>query len=132
MRSTVVAIALSALALGACLSSPAPGPEIAVTIDHSAFDPTRLTFGAGDTVRFVIHNRDPIDHEFIIGDVRVQARHENGTERRHGAVPGEVSVPPGATRATTYTFAEPGKLLFGCHLPGHYRYGMRGSITITP
>ncbi|MBA3430218.1 MAG: hypothetical protein H0U16_01900, partial [Actinobacteria bacterium] len=106
--------------------------DVAIAIDHSAFDRSHLEFRAGDTVRFVIHNSDPIDHELIIGDTGVQAHHEEGTEPRHGAVPGEVSVPSGTTRTTTYTFEEPGRLLFGCHLPGHYRYGMKGSITITP
>jgi uncharacterized cupredoxin-like copper-binding protein len=32
---------------------------------------------------------------------------------------------------TTVTFPSQGSLLFGCHLPGHYAYGMRGVITIT-
>jgi uncharacterized cupredoxin-like copper-binding protein len=79
----------------------------------------------------VIHNRDPIDHEFIIGDEHVQLVHEEGTEAHHGARPGEISIPAGETRTTAYTFDEDGSLIFGCHLPGHYSYGMRGEITIT-
>jgi uncharacterized cupredoxin-like copper-binding protein len=32
---------------------------------------------------------------------------------------------------TAYAFREePGSLIFGCHLPGHYAYGMRGLVTI--
>ena len=30
---------------------------------------------------------------------------------------------------TTYTF-DGGNLLFGCHLPGHYDYGMRGLVVV--
>ena len=28
------------------------------------------------------------------------------------------------------TFPSAGNLLFGCHLPGHYAYGMHGVIAI--
>jgi uncharacterized cupredoxin-like copper-binding protein len=118
-------------ALAACASAAAGGEQrVDVTIEHSAFVPARFDFPAGTTVRFVIHNDDPIDHEFIVGDEAVQRRHEDGTEPQHGKVPGEVSVPAGATRATTYTFSESGTLIVGCHLPGHYDYGMRAPVTV--
>jgi uncharacterized cupredoxin-like copper-binding protein len=43
-----------------------------------------------------------------------------------------VSVPAETTAETTYTFpTAPGQhLQFACHLPGHYAYGMHGSIVI--
>ena len=84
-------------------------------------------------MRFIITNTDPIDHEFIVGDEAVQLRHENGTDPVHGLVPGEVSVPAGATEETTYTFPlGPVAMEFACHLPGHYAYGMHGPITFSP
>ena len=85
---------------------------------------------AGQKVRFVIHNGDPIDHEFIVGDERVQAIHEKGTEAHHGSRPGEVSIEALGEATTTYTFTQPGTLLIGCHLPNHYDYGMRGVVVI--
>jgi len=103
---------------------------VGVTIHYSRFDPSTLSFDPGTTVRFEIRNTDPIDHEFILGDEEVQAIHERGTEAHHGARPGEISIPAGTTRITTYTFAEAGRLIFGCHLPGHYAYGMRGTVTV--
>ena len=102
-----------------------------VELRFSRFVPDDFEFPAGTTVRFVVENRDPIDHEFLIGDMEVQDAHEEGTEDHHGAKPGEISVPAGETRTTTYTFDEPGKLLVGCHLPTHWDYGMRGEITVT-
>ena len=79
----------------------------------------------------MIGNTDPIDHEFILGDERVQLVHEEGTEAHHAPRPGEVSVPAGETVVTTYTFPKiTGALIFGCHLPGHYDFGMRGTVTI--
>jgi uncharacterized cupredoxin-like copper-binding protein len=122
---------LLALLLGGCATSAATErPEVAVNINHSRFAPDELRVESGTTVRFVIHNRDPIDHEFILGDATVQRRHENGTHAEHDAVPGEVSVPAGKTRSTSFTFAEPGRLIIGCHLPGHYDYGMRADVIV--
>ena len=103
-----------------------------VNIEHSRFSPERYRFEAGTTVRFVIHNGDPIDHEFILGDDSVQRKHELGTHAKHGDVPGEVSIPAGETRVTTYTFGDPGALTIGCHLPAHFAYGMRADVTVTP
>lgn len=111
----------------------APGIQtVAVAIRYSRFVPAHVTVRPGTTVRFVITNTDPIDHEFILGDEAVQRRHETGTEPSHGAVPGEVSAAPGETVETIYTFALPGRLLIGCHAPGHYAYGMKGSVRIGP
>jgi len=123
----------SILALGGCaLTAEAEESAIIVNINHSRFDPTAFEFERGTTVRFVIHNSDPIDHEFLLGDEASQDRHEKGTHASHGAVPGEISVPAGSTRSTTYTFTEPGDLIIGCHLPAHYAYGMRAEVTVTP
>lgn len=124
------AAALLLVALAACSSADASPKVIDIGIEHSRFEPQRVEVAAGDTVTFVIHNGDPIDHEFILGDERVQQIHEEGTEAHHDAKPGEVSVASGKTVTTRYTFSAPGELIFGCHLPGHYRYGMRGIVEV--
>jgi uncharacterized cupredoxin-like copper-binding protein len=134
MRRVPLLVVVAMLALGACTAGDArPATSKTVTIRHSSFGFEHLGFDRGETVRFVIHNRDPIDHEFIVGDESVQARHEEGRKRHHhGAVPGEISVPAGTTRATTFTFAEAGTTYFACHLPGHYDFGMHGEIDVAP
>lgn len=126
-----LALVCGALVLGASCA-PAAGSERVVRIDieHSAFDPAVLEVQRGESVTFVVRNGDPIDHELIIGDELVQDVHEKGAEAHHGSKPGEVSIDAGDTAETTYTFGEAGELIFGCHLPGHYDYGMRGSITV--
>jgi uncharacterized cupredoxin-like copper-binding protein len=126
------ALALVAALAVACAPAQADQNTVIVTIEHSRFSPDQFEFPAGATVKFVIHNTDPIDHEFIVGDEAVQLRHENGTEKKHGARPGEVSIPAGETRTTTYTFADSTDLIVGCHLPAHYDYGMRAEVTVTP
>jgi uncharacterized cupredoxin-like copper-binding protein len=120
-------LVLAAVTLGGCEAGPR---EVRVEIRHSRFAPEAITVEEGSTVRFVIENTDPIAHEFILGDQAVQDRHENGTEPEHGTKPGEVSIPAGETRATTYSFAGPGTLIFGCHLPGHFAFGMRGVVSV--
>ena len=127
-----VVVAVGVLAFTAAAAPPAER-TVDVTIHFSHFDLASLQVSPGETVRFVVTNTDPIDHEFLVGDAQMQQIHELGTEASHGARPGEISVPAGATVSTTFTFPDqlaPG-WEFACHLPGHYAYGMHGPITMT-
>ncbi|TML75158.1 MAG: hypothetical protein E6G04_12825 [Actinobacteria bacterium] len=75
-------------------------------------------------------NEDPITHEFIIGTAAQQEAHEIGPDVDHNGLPGQASLAPGETRTISFTFGKSGSLIFACHRPGHYAYGMRGTITI--
>jgi len=132
LAAAVLALVAALSLAGAPAGGASRGPRtIEVTIHFSRFDPGAFDVRPGERVRFVIRNLDPIDHEFIVGDERVQDAHERGTERVHPPRPGEVTVPALGSVETTYRFpVRPGSLLFGCHLPGHYAYGMRGTIDI--
>jgi uncharacterized cupredoxin-like copper-binding protein len=144
-RLAMVAAVLSlpfALAAGAAAggdgegSGPPPGSGQVRTVElvahHSRFSPATISMPAGTTVRFVVRNLDPIDHELIVGDAEVHRRHEVGRDaHHHGDVPGEVSVPAGKTATTTWTATESGSTVFACHLPGHLDYGMAGTIEVT-
>jgi uncharacterized cupredoxin-like copper-binding protein len=103
-----------------------------VDVRYSKFSIERLRVREGTTVRFLIHNNDPIHHEFIVGDAGVHARHERGSESAHPPVPGEVSVDAGAVGETFYRFDHTGRFLFACHLPGHLAFGMRGWVIVDP
>jgi uncharacterized cupredoxin-like copper-binding protein len=109
------------------------GPGL-VTVDvgihYSKFSFSTLRVRTGTVVRFLVHNDDPIHHEFIVGDASVHARHEQGKEATHPPVPGEVSVKPNDVGETFYRFDRPGRFLFACHLPGHFAYGMRGWVVV--
>ena len=107
------------------------GSEVEIDVKYSKFSVSEMKVERGTSVTFVINNEDPIDHEFIVGDDKVHSRHESGTEKVHGGVPGEVSVPAMSVASTTFTFTEPGVFRFVCHLPGHRRYGMEGVVTVT-
>ena len=131
---------------------------VRLTAHHSRFTPTTVDVAPGTTVRFVIRNLDPIDHEFIIGGPEVHEHHEVGRDaHHHGEVPGEISIPAGKTASTTWTAPagmgtplgeeagvgapagekaqtapeSPGSTVFACHLPGHFAYGMAGVVRIT-
>jgi len=135
LRARAAAIVAGLVLVGALVAWSTAGSAVRtvdITIHFSHFDSSSIAVDPGETVRFAIHNEDPIAHEFIVGDRYVQLIHEVGSEPSHGAKPGEVSVLAGTTAETTYTFpasAVP-HLQFACHLPGHYAYGMRGSIVI--
>jgi uncharacterized cupredoxin-like copper-binding protein len=103
---------------------------VKMTIHHSRFQPDRIRVRPGTTVRFVVDNQDPINHELIVGDAEVHRRHEQGTEPVHPPRPGEVSVPALTTAETTFVFGQPGSVLYACHLPGHFRYGMSGYVDV--
>lgn len=102
-----------------------------LTAHYSRYTPKVIRVRPGTVVRFVVRNRDPIDHELIVGPPEVHRIHEVGRQaHHHGDVPGEVSVPAGGVATTTYTFTGRGDTVFACHLPGHYAYGMRGLVRV--
>lgn len=114
-------------------ASPALGPGLVtvnVVVHYSHFSIATLHVHEGTIGRFLIRNQDPIEHEFIVGDASVQALHERGTEHVHPPIPGEVTIPPGELEETFYRFDQPGRVLFACHFPGHFAYGMWGWVIV--
>jgi uncharacterized cupredoxin-like copper-binding protein len=103
---------------------------VTVGIHYSKFSMSTLHVARGTTVRFLIRNQDPINHEFIVGDAKVHLLHELGKEKAHPPVPGEASVSPLGLGETFYRFDKPGRYLFACHLPGHFAYGMHGWVVV--
>ena len=139
MKTVVVASVAGALLAGGVTWLIHPGASasgattVQITAHHSRFEPDRINVEPGSTVRFVVHNADPIDHEFIIGPPETHDIHERGVPHFHtGAVPGEITVPAGTTVETTWTFGPSGAsaVEYGCHLAGHWAYGMHGKALI--
>lgn len=133
-RWLAVIAATAAFALPACgraVAASGGSPRtVHIAIHWSRYTPATVRVPRGTTVRFVVTNTDPIDHELIVGDDAVQLRHESGTETHHEA-PGEISIPAHTTATTTYTFGSPGEITYACHLPGHFAYGMRGAVVVS-
>jgi uncharacterized cupredoxin-like copper-binding protein len=128
-----VALSLGLAGLAAAWAH-APGltpVTVDIGIHYSHYQRSLVTVPAGVAVTIVLHNDDPIDHEWIVGDAAVHERHRTGTEPVHGSRPTEVTIPAGTSRSTTITFKQPGTYLYICHLPGHEAYGMVGTLIVT-
>ena len=128
-----IALSLGVTAIAWAWVDPATAGPVTVDlpIRYSHFERPTMTVEAGVPITIVLRNDDPIDHEWIVGDEGVHARHRNGTEPTHASRPTEVTIPAGSTRTTTISFATPGTYLYICHLPGHEGYGMVGTLVVT-
>ena len=125
---TVLAGAAAVVAAGAL--APTTHRVVDISIHYSRFTPDTVRVRAGESVTFRLRNDDPIDHEWIVGDDAVHARHRTGTEPVHEARPTEVTIPALEMRATVVAFDDPGTYRFVCHLPGHEAYGMTGVVVV--
>jgi len=142
MRRAVALVAISALAVLAACGSGDAGETTASASDADrtievqmrdiAFAPTAIDVRTGEKVRFVFTNTGQVTHDAFIGDEAAQEAHEKEMRggHDHGKASNEVSVDPGKTRELTYTFDKPGRILIGCHQPGHYTGGMKADVNI--
>ena len=142
-----------AVVLAACSSSGGAGPsssasasvapsstavpthiaiEVSLT-DALKIEPASMTVPAGVPITFVVTNSGTVDHEFYLGDEEAQAEHEQEMADKGGMThdePEGIAVKPGETKELTYTFAESGETLAGCHEVGHYGGGMKATIKV--
>jgi uncharacterized cupredoxin-like copper-binding protein len=128
MRAFAVGLVLAGLA--GAPTDGAAARTIHIEIRRSRFVPSNLSVPAGAQVRFLVVNRDPIAHEFILGDAAAQLRHESGTERGHDGAPGQASLAAGERQVVQVRLGRAEMLEYACHLPGHYAYGMRGTLEV--
>jgi uncharacterized cupredoxin-like copper-binding protein len=108
--------------------------RIAVTLtDALRIEPAAIDVPVGQAVTFVVTNVGAIPHEFVVGDEAAQQAHETTMQGRptmdHDDPTG-IGLAPGETKELTLTFDEPGEVLAGCHIPGHYPAGMKAVITV--
>ena len=123
------------------------GPRtVVIDMDQLAFSTTSVSAKAGETVRFVLRNSGDIMHDFTIGTVLMQKGRRALISELNGAgqiddedvgktsldTPNAVLIMPGETKELTWTFTETTDLEFGCNVPGHYEFGMKGAFEITP
>lgn len=102
--------------------------------DMLQFAPSQVSVGAGETVKFVITNLGLVPHEFVLGDERYQQRHAREMSEMGEMLPPDepnaVALEPNESAEIVWTFTDPGVVLYGCHLAGHYEAGMVGEITV--
>lgn len=111
---------------------------ITVTLQDIAYDLKDLKVKDGETIRFIVVNKDDTDHEFTLGTTEMQAADRERMEKMMAMdmpmeMEGEanaVSVPALETRELIWTFKGPGQIEFACNIPGHYDAGMKGDVMI--
>ncbi len=141
MQTRILAfLASAAIAAGVAGCSPAGAGVAAraipiVMTDAMVFEPATVTVGLGDSVTFNVKNAGQIAHEFFVGNGTAQDEHE--VEMHHMSAVGHdhatgVYVEAGDAKALTITFVHAGTLLMGCHEPGHWGAGMKGTIIVGP
>ncbi len=141
MRRLLAILSVPALVLlAACGSSDDAQPlagagedrTVEVEMRDIAFAPTSIDVRAGEKIRFVFTNTGKITHDAFIGDEAAQEKHEK--EMRSGHSHGEggdaVTVKPGKKAQLVQTFDQAGRVLIGCHQPGHYTGGMRATVNV--
>ena len=112
---------------------------VKVDMKNMRFDPTQINAKAGETIRFVVTNSDPIDHEFVIGDAAFQSEHrkEMAQMMQTGHVMAHtdrnaVSVASGQTKNLIWKFSHSGKFEIDCNVAGHFEAGMSGAVDVVP
>ena len=117
--------------------------DIAIAMtDDLRYDPELVVVSEGETIRFLLHNPTAAAHDFLIGDLDAQEEHHaqmamgmghmDEEAEIEGGLPHAVTLQPGESTEVVATFDEAGELLIGCHVPGHWEAGMRGTITVLP
>jgi uncharacterized cupredoxin-like copper-binding protein len=129
-------------------SSSAPR-EVSVVLKDWVFLPDPVDLVPGETVLLHVINGGLDIHELVIGDQAVQDAWELAEAAHADPPPGPtpvVSVAPeqagirvvvasGQRIDLTWTVpgaAETGRLILGCHIPGHWAKGMRAAVRVAP
>lgn len=126
------------------VSTPTPSEDpnapliVQVEMGEFFFSPTRITAPAGRPVRFEVSNPGAVPHEFLVGDRHAQNDAEAemakggaaATSHSH-ADAASLYLDAGESGVLEATFDSPAELLVGCHVPGHWAAGMKGTLTVT-
>ena len=125
-----------ASAAAASIEASPTATRVEVTLsDTLKIEPAAMTVPAGVPVTFVVTNTGATLHEFVLGDEAEQMAHDKEMAEAGGMSmpkdePMAIGVEPGTTKELTVTFDEPGTMLAGCHVVGHYSAGMKAAVTI--
>ena len=147
MRYRLVAVAMM-LVLGACggddgeeVGTAGDSATAARTVEVRALDtrkyePTEIRVHAGETVTIRVTNTATSLHEFYLGSEKQHEDHEKemaamgDAEMKMADEANRIFMEAGETKQVTWTFPESGSVIYGCHMPGHFAQGMRGTVTV--
>ncbi len=136
----------STAAAGAAAKTKDSKPQVR-TVDvemmANAFKPTLIRIGVNETIQFRFINKTVAPHEALIGDTDVQIKHakemkavtsagSDHMDHMNSSTKGYVLVKPKSTKTLSYRFTKEGRLLIGCHQPGHWEGGMKLTLVVQP
>jgi uncharacterized cupredoxin-like copper-binding protein len=111
------------------------GQTVSVKMTDNAYSAKTLRVKAGTPVSFVFVNKGKLLHEATIGTKAEQLAHDKEMAAMAGMVMGDepnaISVKAGTSKTIKYTFAKPGTFEIGCHVPGHYKAGMKITVVVS-
>jgi P-type Cu+ transporter len=96
--------------------------------DAMQFVPDEVEVQAGETVAFVVTNSGLIPHGFAVGDADFHEDHAHGDSVESDVA---ITIDPGESETLIYTFGSSAETLYySCHVLGHARAGMVGTINV--
>ena len=101
--------------------------------DSMRFTPADITVRRGETVRFVASNKGRVLHEMVLGTADALKQHAELMKRFPGMEhdePHMAHVKPGQSGEIVWQFTQPGEFQFACLIPGHFKAGMVGKVTV--
>lgn len=106
-------------------------------LPEKKFDPASVSVKRGETVTFRVTNTADEMHEFVLGDEKTQEDHDEEMagmpmeSMKMADISNRITMEPGETKEITWKFPDKETtVLYGCHMPGHYAAGMKGTITV--
>jgi uncharacterized cupredoxin-like copper-binding protein len=106
-------------------------------LDTRKFVPTEIEVREGETVTIRVTNTATSLHEFFLGDEEAQEAHEEemaamgDAEMKMSDTEARLFMEAGETKSITWTFGDAAEVPFGCHMPGHYDGGMKGTFKVS-
>ncbi len=101
--------------------------------DTMRFEPSSFTVKDGEAIRFVIHNKGKLMHEFVLGDDKTLDEHAAMMVKfpnMEHEEPYMAHVAPGKTGEILWKFNRSGNFKFACLIAGHYQAGMIGELAV--
>ena len=134
LRTGIVVLGASALALGACGDDSGDGDgdasnSIEATASEFQFDPDAWTVQAGEPFTIDFENGGTTEHEWAVINLGEDLESEDDFAEDKVLLEVE-ALPAGETTTEEFTIEEAGTYQVICALEGHFDAGMEGSLTV--
>jgi uncharacterized cupredoxin-like copper-binding protein len=131
----IAALLSTGAGLASRASAASAGQTVSIKITDIAYSAKTLRVKAGTPVSFVFVNKGKLRHEAVLGTKAEQLAHDKEMAAMAGHVMGDepraISVKPGTSKTIKHTFTKTGTFEIGCHIPGHYKAGMKINVVVT-